>query len=57
MTRATFIFKNAFRNVRRALLSVTSVAASCALLVTLQTLERELTVPPESEAASPARCQ
>lgn len=52
MTRATFIFKNAFRNVRRAILSVTSVAASCALLVTLQTLERELTVPPESEAAS-----
>lgn len=37
---------------RRALLTVLSVAMSCALLVTLLTLQRELTVPPESEAAS-----
>lgn len=47
-----FILKNALRNGRRALLTVLSVAMSCALLVTLLTLQRELTVPPESEAAS-----
>jgi putative ABC transport system permease protein len=34
------------------MLTVLSVAVSCALLVTLLTLQRELTVPPESEAAS-----
>ena len=47
-----FVLKNALRNGRRALLTVLSVAMSCALLVTLLTLQRELTVPPESEAAS-----
>ncbi|HAB16820.1 MAG TPA: FtsX-like permease family protein [Verrucomicrobiota bacterium] len=52
MNIATFIAKNAVRNRRRALLTVFSVASSCALLVTLLTLQRELTVPPESEAAS-----
>ncbi len=52
MTRLTFIAKNSLRNGRRALLTVSSVAVSCALLVTLLTLQRELTVPPESEAAS-----
>ena len=49
---AGFVLKNALRNGRRALLTVLSVAMSCALLVTLLTLQRELTVPPESEAAS-----
>ena len=52
MTFATFITKNALRNRRRALLTVISVAISCGLLITVQTLQRELTVPPESEAAS-----
>jgi putative ABC transport system permease protein len=49
---ASFIAKNALRNKRRALLTVISVAVSCALLISLLTLQRELTVPPESEAAS-----
>src|SRR5204862_4657579 len=48
----TFIIKNALRNKRRAALTILSVAVSCALLVTLLTLQRELTIPPESEAAS-----
>jgi putative ABC transport system permease protein len=52
MTVATFIAKNALRNKRRAGLTILSVAVSCALLVTLLTLQRELTIPPESEAAS-----
>jgi putative ABC transport system permease protein len=52
VTTASFILKNALRNRRRALLTIISVAVSCALLVTLLTLMRELTIPPESEAAS-----
>jgi len=52
MTVATFIAKNALRNKRRAALTILSVAVSSALLVTLMTLQRELTIPPESEAAS-----
>lgn len=52
MTLASFVVKNALRNRRRALLTVVSVAISCGLLVTLLTLQRELTIPPESEAAS-----
>jgi putative ABC transport system permease protein len=52
MTQHGFIVKNALRNKRRASLTVLSVAVSCALLVTLLTLQRELTVPPESEGAS-----
>jgi len=52
VTTASFIAKNALRNRRRALLTVLSVAVSCGLLVTLLTLQRELTVPPESEGAS-----
>jgi putative ABC transport system permease protein len=52
VTLASFIVKNALRNRRRAALTVVSVAVSCGLLVTLLTLMRELTVPPESEAAS-----
>jgi len=52
MTTAGFIIRNALRNKRRAALTILSVAISCALLVTLLTLQRELTIPPESEAAS-----
>lgn len=48
----SFVLINAVRNRRRATLTVLSVASSCALLVTLLTLQRELTVPPESEGAS-----
>ena len=48
----SFVILNAVRNQRRATLTVLSVASSCALLVTLLTLQRELTVPPESEGAS-----
>ena len=48
----SFVAKNALRNRRRALLTVISVGISCGLLVTLLTLQRELTIPPESEAAS-----
>ena len=52
MTVFGFILKNALRNTRRALLTISSVAVSSALLVSLMTLERELTVPPEAEGAS-----
>jgi putative ABC transport system permease protein len=52
MTISTFIIKNALRNKRRALLSVSSVAASLFLLVTLQVALRELTLPPESLGAA-----
>lgn len=48
----SFVIINAVRNQRRATLTVLSVASSCGLLVTLLTLQRELTVPPESEGAS-----
>ena len=51
MTISTFILKNAFRNKRRALLSVSSVAVSLFLLVTLQVALRELTIPPQSAGA------
>ena len=51
MTVSTFIIKNALRNRRRALLSVSSVAASLFLLVMLQVALRELTQPPESSGA------
>ena len=51
MTISTFIIKNALRNKRRALLSVSSVAASLFLLVMLQVALRELTQPPESSGA------
>src|SRR5208283_3265487 len=51
MTAAGFIVKNALRNKRRALLSVSSVAASLFLLVTLQVALRELTLPPPSAGA------
>ncbi len=52
MNLLSFVAKNALRNRRRALLTVISVGISCGLLVTLLTLQRELTIPPESEAAS-----
>lgn len=52
MTIFGFITKNALRNPRRALLSVGSVAVSLFLLVTLMTLIRELTIPPEDVGAS-----
>jgi putative ABC transport system permease protein len=51
MTISTFILKNAVRNKRRALLSVSSVAISLFLLVTLQVALRELTLPPPSAGA------
>ena len=51
MTIPAFIFKNALRNKRRALLSVSSVAVSLFLLVTLQVALRELTLPPASAGA------
>lgn len=47
MTTSTFILKNALRNKRRAFLSITSVAVSLFLLVTLLVFLREVTVPPE----------
>ncbi len=52
MTLAGFIAKNALRNKRRALLSILSVAVSLFLFVTLLTLLRELTQPPEDLGAS-----
>jgi putative ABC transport system permease protein len=52
MTIAGFIAKNALRNKRRALLSILSVAVSLFLFVTLVTLLRELTSPPEDLGAS-----
>jgi putative ABC transport system permease protein len=52
MSIATFIIKNGLRNVRRALLTILSVAISCALLVTLLTFQRELTNPPEDVGAA-----
>jgi putative ABC transport system permease protein len=52
VTLAGFIAKNAVRNKRRALLSVLSVAVSVFLFVTLQTLLRELTEPPEDIGSS-----
>lgn len=52
MNTATFIAKNAFRNKRRALLSVLSVAVSLFLFVTLLVGLRELTVPVEDIGAA-----
>ncbi len=51
MTVSSFILKNALRNKRRALLSVSSVAVSLFLLITLQVALRELTLPPPSAGA------
>src|SRR6266404_7839768 len=52
MTVGTFIVKNAFRNKRRAALSITSVAVSLFLLVALLVFLRELTVPAEDIGAA-----
>jgi putative ABC transport system permease protein len=52
MTISTFILKNALRNKRRFALSVSSVAASLFLLVTLQVALRELTNPINDEGSS-----
>jgi putative ABC transport system permease protein len=52
MTIGTFIIKNAFRNKRRAALSITSVAASLFLLVALLVFLREITVPAEDIGAA-----
>ena len=47
MTLSGFVTKNAFRNKRRAALSVLSVAASLFLLVALQVVLNEFSNPPE----------
>jgi len=52
LSQHAFVIVNAVRNQRRATLTVLSVAVSCGLLVTVMTLQRELTIPPESESAS-----
>ena len=52
MTLGTFILKNAMRNKRRFALSVSSVAVSLFLLVTLQVALRELTNPINDEGSS-----
>jgi putative ABC transport system permease protein len=52
MTVGTFILKNALRNKRRFALSVSSVAVSLFLLVTLQVALRELTNPINDEGSS-----
>ena len=52
MTIGTFILKNTFRNKRRALLSILSVAMSLFLLVTLLVAVREITFPPEDIGAA-----
>ena len=52
MTIPGFIVRNAFRNKRRLLLTVLSVALSLFLFTTLQTALRELTQPATSEAAA-----
>lgn len=56
MTLPTFILKNALRNKRRAFLSVSSVAVSLFLLVTLQVALRELTLPAASPGAELRLC-
>jgi len=52
MTAASFIIKNAFRNKRRAVLTVLGVSVSVFLLVTLLVALREVTIPPEDVGAS-----
>ena len=52
MTISTFILKNALRNKRRLALSVSSVAVSLFLLVTLQVALRELMNPINDEGSS-----
>jgi putative ABC transport system permease protein len=52
MNLSGFVIRNAFRNRRRLLLSVSSVAASLFLLITLQVALRELTNPINDEGSS-----
>jgi putative ABC transport system permease protein len=52
VTTASFIAKNALRNERRFALSVSSVAVSLFLLVTLQVALRELTNPVNDEGSA-----
>jgi putative ABC transport system permease protein len=52
MSISGFVLRNAFRNKRRLLLSVTSVAVSLFLLVMLQVALRELTNPINDEGSS-----
>ena len=52
MTIASFIAKNALRNKRRLALSVSSVAVSLFLLITLQVALRELTDPISDEGST-----
>jgi putative ABC transport system permease protein len=52
MNLSGFVIRNAFRNKRRLALSVSSVAASLFLLVTLQVALRELTNPINDEGSS-----
>jgi len=52
MNVSGFVIRNAFRNRRRLLLSVSSVAASLFLLITLQVALRELTNPINDEGSS-----
>jgi putative ABC transport system permease protein len=52
MTIGSFILKNALRNKRRATLSILSVAVSLFLLVALQVVLREITLPPEDIGAA-----
>ena len=52
MTTVGFIARNALRNKRRFILSVSSVAVSLFLLVTLQVALRELTNPINDEGST-----
>jgi putative ABC transport system permease protein len=52
MNLGTFVAKNAFRNRRRAALSILSVAASLFLFVTLLVALREITIPPSEVGAA-----
>ncbi len=52
MTLSSFILKNALRNRRRLALSISSVAASLFLLITLQIALRELTNPISDEGST-----
>jgi putative ABC transport system permease protein len=52
MTFTGFIAKNAFRNKRRALLSILSVAVSLFLFVLLLVALREITIPVEDVGAA-----
>jgi putative ABC transport system permease protein len=52
VTIGTFILKNALRNKRRAVLSISSVAVSLFLLVAMQVALREITLPPEDITAA-----